>query len=972
MDTVSDEAGDRWLARVLARDATDAERAPGAALLLVEGPAGAGRSRLARRLLAGARASGVRTVAVAFSPFGAALAGSGGTGASPRPQGAPRAPERALPEGAPGARPASTPHDGGAPGAALPPTGGEHLTGEAFAAALDRLLAPRARAAGEGPGVRPVLLVAEDVHLADRAALRQLRRVLGEPPAGLATVLTYRPEELREPGLPLGHAARLPAGLAVQRLPLAPLDTAQVRAVVEEVLGPDCGPSELFARIAQRSAGNPQVAVDLARLLRDTGEHRERYTVRDLEAVGAPPRLAHLALARAAALPEAARPVVRAAAVLGEPVEAEELCAVAGVTGEAGTRALVGALRGGLLTEDTGGRYGFFAPPAASAVYAEIPGPVRRELHRTAAHVLGHRRPVPWMALARHRRHAGEVRGWLYAVEQAARERAAAGDHQAAVDLLEQTLSGPAVPLGARARLAPLLAHSAVLGLRSEQTVTVLRQILSEQSLPVAVRGEIRLDLGLLLCNQAVSGMQGRLELQQAVEELAERPVMAARAMSALAMPLLSTVPLERNLYWLERAEKTGAASGDEEARTSVAANRAGTLMYTGDPAAWAALEALPRDTDSPVYQQHVARGLCNAADGALWLGELGPARELLAEGVAMATRSGAAYVEEGARGTGLLLDWAEGRWDELPARARAFVAEVETMPGMAVDGRMVLGMLSLCRGEWQQATAWLTGDGPRDRDAVAVPHLAAASGALVRMALVREDVAAAAEEASDAWDRVRDKGVWVWAAELAPWAVEAALRAGRREAARGMVEEYAAGLAGRRAPASDAALLWCRALEAEADGEPAAAAALFREAAVVYAGLPRPYAAVLATESAARCALAGDGDTDAAVAELASCVERLTELGAGWDAARVRALLRAHRPAEDRRPRGRPGYGDELSPREQEVADLAATGLTNKEIAATLHLSPRTVEQHVARARRKLESRSGQTLSRGRSARGS
>ncbi|WP_432247092.1 helix-turn-helix transcriptional regulator [Streptomyces sanyensis] len=850
MDTVSDEAGDRWLARVLARDPTDAERAPGAALLLVEGPAGAGRSRLARRLLAGAEAAGVRTVAVAFSPFGAALAGSGGTGASPRRQGAPRAPERALAEGAPGARPASTPHDDGAPGtargmAAHPAPPSPDRRRAPHRQGLRRRAGPSPRPAGprggEGPGVRPVLLVAEDVHLADRAALRQLRRVLGEPPDGLATVLTYRPEELREPGLPLGPAARLPAGLAVQRLPLAPLDTAQVRAVVEEVLGPDCGPSELFARIAQRSAGIPQVAVDLARLLRDTGEHRERYTARDLEAVGAPPRLAHLALARAAALPEAARPVVRAAAVLGEPVEAEELCAVAGVAGEAGTRALVGALRGGLLTEDTAGRYGFFAPPAASAVYAEIPGPVRRELHRTAAHVLGHRRPVPWMALARHRRHAGEVRGWLYAVEQAARERAAAGDHQAAVDLLEQTLSGPAVPLGARARLAPLLAHSAVLGLRSEQTVTVLRQILSEQSLPVAVRGEIRLDLGLLLCNQAVSGMQGRLELQQAVEELAERPVMAARAMSALAMPLLSTVPLERNLYWLERAEKTGAASGDEEARTSVAANRAGTLMYTGDPAAWAALEALPRDTDSPVYQQHVARGLCNAADGALWLGELGPARELLAEGVAMATRSGAAYVEEGARGTGLLLDWAEGRWDGLPARARAFVAEVEAMPGMAVDGRMVLGMLSLCRGEWQQATAWLTGDGPRDRDAVAVPHLAAASGALIRMALVREDVAAAAEEASDAWDRVRDKGVWVWAAELAPWAVEAALRAGRREAARDMVEEYAAGLAGRRAPASDAALLWCRAVEAEADGEPSAAAALFREAAAVYTGLPAP-----------------------------------------------------------------------------------------------------------------------------------
>jgi DNA-binding CsgD family transcriptional regulator len=51
-------------------------------------------------------------------------------------------------------------------------------------------------------------------------------------------------------------------------------------------------------------------------------------------------------------------------------------------------------------------------------------------------------------------------------------------------------------------------------------------------------------------------------------------------------------------------------------------------------------------------------------------------------------------------------------------------------------------------------------------------------------------------------------------------------------------------------------------------------------------------------------------------------------------------------------------------------VADLAATGLTNREIAATLHLSPRTVEQHVSRARRKLESQSRQNLSRTRAQR--
>ncbi|WP_405138529.1 helix-turn-helix transcriptional regulator [Nocardia sp. NBC_01388] len=44
-----------------------------------------------------------------------------------------------------------------------------------------------------------------------------------------------------------------------------------------------------------------------------------------------------------------------------------------------------------------------------------------------------------------------------------------------------------------------------------------------------------------------------------------------------------------------------------------------------------------------------------------------------------------------------------------------------------------------------------------------------------------------------------------------------------------------------------------------------------------------------------------------------------------------------------------------ELTEREREVADLAACGRTNKEIAAQLYPSPRTVEDHLSRILRKL-----------------
>jgi DNA-binding CsgD family transcriptional regulator len=46
----------------------------------------------------------------------------------------------------------------------------------------------------------------------------------------------------------------------------------------------------------------------------------------------------------------------------------------------------------------------------------------------------------------------------------------------------------------------------------------------------------------------------------------------------------------------------------------------------------------------------------------------------------------------------------------------------------------------------------------------------------------------------------------------------------------------------------------------------------------------------------------------------------------------------------------------DALTPAERRVAEIAANGATNREIARRLYLSPKTVEMHLRSAYRKLD----------------
>jgi DNA-binding NarL/FixJ family response regulator len=100
-------------------------------------------------------------------------------------------------------------------------------------------------------------------------------------------------------------------------------------------------------------------------------------------------------------------------------------------------------------------------------------------------------------------------------------------------------------------------------------------------------------------------------------------------------------------------------------------------------------------------------------------------------------------------------------------------------------------------------------------------------------------------------------------------------------------------------------------------------------------------------------------GQVSAAGAQLKRALLTYDRLGATWDHTRAARLARQHGIALARRHGGRHSYGTELSPQERTVAELAALGHTNKEIAAKLFISDRTVNKHMGSIMRKKGTRS-------------
>jgi DNA-binding CsgD family transcriptional regulator len=814
------------------------------------------------------------------------------------------------------------------------------------------------------------LVVVEDAHWADEATLEFLLFLASRSPAtgpAPGLLVTVRPEDIPAGSL-LPRLARLASGDRGIRLALGPLSRAGTAALVSSMLAAEVT-EEFAAFLHERAGGVPLAVEESVRLLAgrsDLTRRDGRWVRRRLPKLAVPPTIRDSVQERSARLTRAAQQVLSAAAVLAEPAREDVIGVVAGLDADRARTGLSEALGCALLAEGERGLVSFRHALGCRAVYETMPGPARRLLHQRAGDAL-EARGAPAATLARHFREAGDTQRWLDHGERAADLALSVGDQATAATLLCElvTVAG----LDAE-EIARLMDKVVLLALPEESQLrdlaAQLRGVLGADGLAPGKAAVLHFQLGrLLLTMHEVEESQA--ELEEAMRGLPPGSLQAERAMMLLGWPQGSSRTAREHLRWLRRA---GVAAADipPVERLRLLIDRCTALLLLGEESGWAEAAGIAWQPAAPGERLQVTRAHANLGEVAMLWGRYAEARRRLEHAAQLAHRYECAHLQETVTVTLAHLDWFTGAWPGLAERAAALIADDRLPAAAKQEAILVGGLVASAVGDRDRAgelLAQFAGEALRRDD---VQYLMESAAVLAWMHLRAGEVAEALQVTQGPIEMAVGKGTWLWAAELAPARVAALTAAAMTDDAAALVEALARGLHSRDAPAPRANVAVCRALLAESRGEHARAGVLFGRAADAWRALPRPYDALLAGEQQAQ-SLLGDGQRETGLKLLSETADRLRRLGALGDATRAektlaelgvgprdRETLSTPEAGVPARPaRGRPSYGDALSPREREVVRLVAGGQTNREIAQALVVSRQTVAGHLQSAMRKL-----------------
>jgi DNA-binding CsgD family transcriptional regulator len=736
------------------------------------------------------------------------------------------------------------------------------------------------------------------------------------------------------------EAALRPGRLA--RLPLGPLSAGAIARVLHDQVGVSMS-RPLLRRVYDTSAGNPFYAVELARVLQARGVEPAID-----EPLPVPPGLMELVLARMGDLPGRTRQLLLLAAAAAAPSVA--------LLGEAAgggpvVPALQEAIDRGIVEVTNGGEVRFAHPLWAGAAYSAAALAERQRAHTRLARVA-----VDPEARARHlalasERPSEDVAAALSEAAQRARARGAphtaaqhailaarltpgieqrwrrrieaaeylfsAGDAADAERLLEELVTElPRGPVRAGARIA--LGRIQTYNASNQAAIGVLRLALDDASDEPLLLAEIHLTMAWICDFDLAEGLR---HADAAVGLLEDRDQPALLA-GALGAKLWLGFLLGHGLQ-LELAER--AVALEQRARTLRAVEGAdlplGALLKAADRLDEArvklegVLAAIRKERDdSSRFEVIIELGHLECLAGR-WP----QAEKYAAEAAEFAELTGQSELMPAVLALTAMVDALFGRLDQARASAAEGLALAETSQAtwLVLMNLPVLGYLELTAGRLTEAIA----------------HLARADDLCEQIGL-------------------REVGRFRFHADYVE-ALVAAGELGRAEEVLRRLQDRGQAV-GRRWALATASR--CRVLLHAASGDVAGALAEFERALSLHDGLPMPF-------ERARTLLAG-GEVHRRARRkreakkiLEAAESAFTALGATTWAGRAHDGLA--------RIGLRPAAPQDLTPTEYRVAELAAAGLTNREISDRVFISLRTAESTLSRVYRKLGVRSRAELAR-------
>jgi len=909
-------------------DAVDRVVSGRPAVVLIEGEAGIGKTRLLAGVLEDARGRGVQVAAGRAEelertrPFGLVAAAFGCVRSSPDPRRAAIAALLATRGGDRG--PITVTSDPGLRFRAV----------DAFADLAEELAL-----AG------PLVIGVDDLQWADPSSLLTLAAVsrrLAYLPVALIGCLRPSPRipELdRLAGLLLDAGGRI---LAVRGL-----TERAVAELVAEAVAAVPGPG-LLAGISG-AAGNPLFVTELLGALAQEGAIETAGGRAEVAEVTLPPTLRLTILRRLSFLSEDSLQALRAASILGSSFTVTELSATMARPALELSVVLAEGIAGRVL-EEYGAVIRFRHDLIRDAIYEDLPLSVRRGLHREAGQRLA-RTGAPALQVAEQLgRGAGqgdaEAIGWL---TRAARE-AAARSPDVAADLLERAagLMAPADP--GRDRLLAERASSLMVSGRNADALAACRSLL-DRDLDPQVDGPVRICLGRALLAQG-QVRDALRELEQAGSSPALPGAERAAAWAWAGFARMSLGDLDGAAASAEQARSAAAAAADHLtvsvamttlARVSESRGHLRDALQITD-------EAMHLADESPGRLGHRYPIRATRGHILIELGRPEEARSALGAGMRISEEIGVRWPLLLYQGFLALERFITGEWDDAIAELEASFELADEIQSVVARAHGILSLISLHRNDLSRAEE-AADAAARDLARWGPGYLT--TWAAWPRALIQEaggELGQALATMTGAWDTCARLGLALDYPAVGADLVRLALASGdigRARDASAAVTEVAAR---NEVPWMTGAALRCQGL-IEDDAE------ILQAAAGACAGGSRPLGLALACEDAG-AAFARQGRPDRARPLLDQALGIYERLGAARDLARAEATLREAGIRRGRRgTRGRPQTGwASLTPAEHAVAGLVAEGLSNPQIGERLYISRRTVQTHLAHMFAKLD----------------